>query len=225
MNSPDYGYKLALSSSVNVLVRSKLLSGIDGWARGPAFYFWNYPPLGAGESAKRAFIKKRIYRMELSEHIQHLIEPAIGEMGFNIVRVRISGKKKLSMQVMVEHQDGQGMTVDDCAAVSRAISALLDVEDPIDAPYTLEVSSPGIDRPLVRVGDFQRFKGFQVKIETTRPFDGRRRFKGVLLGVDGDTVRMMVDGEEVDFSHPDIHKAKLILTDDLITAAEESKGL
>ena len=163
--------------------------------------------------------------MELSEHIQHLIEPAIGEMGFNIVQVRISGKKKLSMQVMVERQDGQGMTVDDCAAVSRAISALLDVEDPIDAPYTLEVSSPGIDRPLVRVGDFQRFQGFQAKIETTRPFDGRRRFKGVLLGVDGDTVRMMVDGKEVDFSHPDIHKAKLILTDDLITAAEGSKGL
>ena len=163
--------------------------------------------------------------MELSEHIQHLIEPAIGEMGFNIVRVRISGKKKLSMQVMVEYQDGQGMTVDDCAAVSRAISALLDVEDPIDAPYTLEVSSPGIDRPLVRVGDFERFQGFQAKIETTLPFDGRRRFKGVLLGVDGDTVRMMVDGEEVDFFHPDIHKAKLILTDDLITAAEESKRL
>ena len=163
--------------------------------------------------------------MELSEHIQHLIEPAIGEMGFNIVRVRISGKKKLSMQVMVEQQDGQGMMVDDCAAVSRAISALLDVEDPIDAPYTLEVSSPGIDRPLVRVGDFQRFQGFQAKIETTLPFDGRRRFKGVLLGVDGDTVRMMVDGEEVDFPHPDIHKAKLILTDDLITAAEESKRL
>ena len=195
-----------------------------GGPGGPPFVF-GISPLGAGESAKGAFIKKRIYRMELSEHIQHLIEPAIGEMGFNIVRVRISGKKKLSMQVMVEHQDGQGMMVDDCAAVSRAISALLDVEDPIDAPYTLEVSSPGIDRPLVRVGDFQRFQGFQAKIETTRPFDGRRRFKGVLLGVDGDTVRMMVDGEEVDFSHPDIHKAKLILTDDLITAAEESKGL
>lgn len=163
--------------------------------------------------------------MELPERIQHLIEPAIGEMGFDIVRVRISGKRKLSMQVMVEHQDGQGMTVDDCAAVSRAISALLDVEDPIKDPYTLEVSSPGIDRPLVRVGDFQRFQGFQAKIETTRPVDGRRRFKGVLLGVDGDTVRMMVDGEEVDFHHPDIHKAKLILTDDLIAAAEESKRL
>ncbi|MCH7833121.1 MAG: ribosome maturation factor RimP [Proteobacteria bacterium] len=103
--------------------------------------------------------------------------------------------------------------------------APFDAEDPIEGAFTLEVSSPGIDRPLVRVRDFQRFQGFHAKIETTRPFDGRRRFKGVLLGVDGDTVRMMVDGEEVDFHHPDIHKAKLILTDDLIAAAEESKRL
>ena len=192
---------------------------------GARLLFLEFSPVGAKESAKGARVKKRIYRMELSERIQGLIEPAIGEMGFGIVRVRISGKKKLSMQIMVEHQDGQGMTVDDCAAVSRAISALLDVEDPIEGAFTLEVSSPGIDRPLVRVGDFQRFQGFQAKIETTRPFDGRRRFKGVLLGVDGDTVRMMVDGEEVDFHHPDIHKAKLILTDDLIAAVEESKRL
>lgn len=163
--------------------------------------------------------------MELSERVQHLIEPAIGEMGFDIVRVQISGQKKLSMQVMVEHKDGQGMTVDDCAAVSRAISALLDVEDPVKDAYTLEISSPGIDRPLVRVGDFQRFEGFQAKIETARPLDGRRRFKGVLLGVDGDTVRMMVDGEEVGFYHPDIYRAKLILTDDLIAAVEENKRL
>ncbi len=199
-----------------------------GGPRGPPFIFGIFPGWRRGKrqgSAKEALIKERINRMELPERIQHLIEPAIGEMGFNIVRVQISGKKKLSMQVMVEHQDGQGMTVDDCAAVSRAISALLDVEDPIEGAFTLEVSSPGIDRPLVRVGDFQRFQGFQAKIETTRPFDGRRRFKGVLLGVDGDTVRMMVDGEEVDFHHPDIHKAKLILTDDLIAAVEESKRL
>lgn len=192
---------------------------------GARLLFLEFSPVGAGERAKGALTNKRMDRMEQSERIQKLIEPAIGEMGFDIVRVRITGQKKLSMQVMVEHQDGRGMTVDDCAAISRAISALLDVEDPIESAFTLEVSSPGIDRPLVRVGDFQRFQGFHAKIETTRPFDGRRRFKGVLLGVDGDTVRMMVDGEEVDFPHPDIHKAKLILTDDLIAAAEESKRL
>lgn len=160
--------------------------------------------------------------MDLSNHIQGLIEPAVGDLGFDIVRVQISGKDRLAMQVMVERKDGQGMTVDDCATVSRAISALLEVDDPIKGAYTLEISSPGIDRPLVRIGDFERFRGFQAKVEISRPLDGRRRFKGELLGVKDDVVRMMVDGEEVNLPHPDIHRAKLLMTDDLIAAAEEN---
>ena len=163
--------------------------------------------------------------MDLASRIQNLIEPTVGDLGFGIVRVRISGKKKLSMQVMVEHKDGQGMTVDDCATVSRAIAALLEVEDPVKGAYTLEVSSPGIDRPLVRIGDFDRFQGFQAKIETKRSFDGRRHFNGRLLGVEGEGVRIMIDGQEVKLPHPDIHRAKLVLTDDLIAASEENKGL
>ncbi len=163
--------------------------------------------------------------MELSNRIQRLIEPAIGDLGFEIVRVQISGKKKLLIQVMVEHKNGQNITVDDCAQVSRAISALLDVEDPVNDAYTLEVSSPGIDRPLVRIGDFERFQGFQAKIETSRPLDGRRRFKGQLLGVDGETVKILVEGQEVDLPHPDIHRAKLLLTEDLIAAAEGNKRI
>ncbi len=163
--------------------------------------------------------------MDLASHIQKLIEPTVGDLGFEIVRVRISGKKQLSMQVMVEPKDGQGLTVDDCAAISRAISALLDVEDPVKGAYTLEVSSPGIDRPLVRMGDFDRFQGFQAKIETNRPFNGRRRFKGRLLGVEGESVRIMIDGQEMKLPHPDIQRAKLVLTDDLIAASEENKGL
>lgn len=163
--------------------------------------------------------------MDLDGRIQNLIEPTLGDLGFEIVRVRISGKKKLSMQVMVEHKDGQGMTVDDCATISRAISALLDVEDPVKGAYTLEVSSPGIDRPLVRIGDFDRFQGFQAKIETNRPFNGRRRFKGRLLGVEGEGVRIMINGQEMKLPHPDIQRAKLVLTDDLIAASEENKGL
>ena len=163
--------------------------------------------------------------MDLDSRIQNLIEPTVGDLGFEIVRVRISGKKKLSMQIMVEHKDGQGMTVDDCATISRAISALLDVEDPVKGAYTLEVSSPGIDRPLVRMGDFDRFQGFQAKIETNRSFNGRRRFKGRLLGVEGETVRIMIDGQEMKLPHPDIQRAKLVLTDDLIAASEENKGL
>ena len=163
--------------------------------------------------------------MDLASRIQKLIEPTVGDLGFEIVRVRISGKKQLSMQVMVEQKDGQGMTVDDCATISRAISALLDVEDPVKGAYTLEVSSPGIDRPLVRMGDFDRFQGFQAKIETNRSFNGRRRFKGRLLGVEGETVRIMIDGQEMKLPHPDIQRAKLVLTDDLIAASEENKGL
>lgn len=163
--------------------------------------------------------------MDLASRIQKLIEPMVGELGFEVVRVRVSGKKKLSMQVMVEHKDGQGMTVDDCATISRAISALLDVEDPVKDTYTLEVSSPGIDRPLVRMGDFDRFQGFRAMIETNRPFNGRRRFQGRLLGIEGESVRIMIDGQEMKLPHPDIHRAKLVLTDDLIAASEENKGL
>jgi len=161
--------------------------------------------------------------MELSNRVQHLIEPSIEDLGFDIVRVQITGKEKLLMQVMVEHKDGQGMTVEDCATVSRAISALLDVEDPVKGTYTLEVSSPGLDRPLTRLNDFDRFQGFDAKIETNRPLDGRRRFKGRLLGVDGESVRILVDDQEMKLPHPEIHRAKLLLTDDLIAAAEGNK--
>jgi len=161
--------------------------------------------------------------MDVPSRVRALIEPAIGDLGFEIVRVQIAGKKKPCMQVMVERKDGRGITVDDCAAVSRAISAILDVEDPIKSTYTLEVSSPGIDRPLVRIGDFARFRGFQARIETNRPIDGRRRFKGRLLGVEGESVRIEVEGGEVTLPHPDIQRAKLVLTDDLIAASQESK--
>lgn len=194
--------------------------------RWPAFCFFKRL-VGAGfgaETLKRRFLAMT-QGMELSNRIQRLIEPTIGEMGFEIVRVQVSGKKQLSMQIMVEHKDGQGMTADDCADVSRAVSAVLEVEDPIEGAYTLEVSSPGIDRPLIRIADFKRFQGFQAKIETNRPLKGRRRFKGQLLGVEGDTVRILVDGHEVDLAHPDIHRAKLLLTDELIAAAEENKGI
>ncbi len=164
--------------------------------------------------------------MDLSYRVQQLIESSVGDLGFDIVRVQISGKERPAMQIMVEHKGGpgdrQGMTVDDCAAVSRAVSALLEVEDPVKGPYTLEVSSPGLERPLVRIGDFERFQGHQAKIEVNRPLDGRRRFKGRLLGVEGDTVRILVDGIEVDLPHPDIHRAKLLMTDDLIAAAKEN---
>jgi ribosome maturation factor RimP len=160
--------------------------------------------------------------MDLSERIQGLIEPSVDDLGYDIVRVLIMGKDQVVVQIMAEHKDGQGMTADNCATISRAVSALLEVDDPIQGAYTLEVSSPGLDRPLVRLGDFERFQGLEAKIEINRPLDGRRRFRGQLLGVDGDTVKILVDGVEVDLSHPDIHKAKLLMTDELIAASEDN---
>jgi len=164
--------------------------------------------------------------MDLSERIQNLIEPNVEDLGFEIVRVQIMGRDQVVLQIMVEPKDGaggnQGMTADNCATISRAVSALLEVDDPISSAYTLEVSSPGLDRPLVRLKDFDRFQGLEAKIEINRPRDGQRRFRGRLLGVDGDTVRILVDGVEVDLSHPDIHKAKLLMTDELIAASKDN---
>jgi len=185
-----------------------------GWASGPPFVFLYAPDRGDQMKANLG--------VDLSERIHNLIEATVDDLGFDIVRVQVMGKDQVVLQVMAEPKDGQGMTANNCATISRAVSALLEVDDPISGAYTLEVSSPGLDRPLVRLGDFERFQGLEVKIEINRPLDGRRRFRGRLLGVDGDTVRILVDGVEVDLPHPDIHKAKLLMTDELIAASEEN---
>ncbi len=161
--------------------------------------------------------------MELAERIEELIRPTVEGMGFDIVRVQVSGRESLNLQVMAEPSGGGVMSVDHCAEISRAVSAVLDVEDPIKGAYRLEISSPGLDRPLVRIGDFERFAGFEAKVELARPIDGRKRFRGRLLGVDEGNVQILVDGDEVALPHPDIHRAKLILTDDLLAASEEQR--
>lgn len=161
--------------------------------------------------------------MDLPGHITRLIQPTVESMGFDIVRVRISGRQRRRLQVIAERQDGKAIMVDDCADISRAISALLDVEEPIHGSYTLEVSSPGIDRPLVRREDYQRFTGYEARIETSCSIGNRRKFKGRLLGIEGDTVRIGVDGRSVDLPYGDILRAKLMLTDDLLAAAKESQ--
>lgn len=155
----------------------------------------------------------------LERQVEGLIAPTIEDMGFDVVRVRLFGQQRLRLQVMIERHDGQPLDVDHCAEVSRAISALLDVEDPIRGAYTLEVSSPGIDRPLVRLADYDRFAGFAAKVELEAPRDGRRRFSGRLLGTRDDCVRLQVDADEVILPFDSIAKAKLLLTDDLIAAA------
>ena len=145
-------------------------------------------------------------------------------MGFDLVRVTLQGQKRRVVQVMAERRDRRAMTVDDCAEISRAVSALLDVEDPFPDAYQLEVSSPGIDRPLTRPEDYERFKGYEARVETDLPLDGRRRFKGRLVGLDGDTVRIALPEGEKSIALDDIKKAKLVLTDDLLAAAWAEQG-
>ena len=152
-----------------------------------------------------------------------MISPSLRDMGFEIVRILLSGDRRAKLQVMVERADGANLLLDDCAEVSRAISAILDVEDPIAGAFVLEVSSPGIDRPLTRATDFERFAGFEARLETRWPVDGRRRFRGRLLGLEGTEVRLAMDqGEIVGLALDDLAKAKLVLTDDLMAASQQS---
>ena len=162
--------------------------------------------------------------MSALEQIERLIEPTLTDMGYDLVRVLMQGKERRTLQIMAERQDEAGMTVDDCADISRAVSAILDVEDPISGAYTLEVSSPGLDRPLVRPRDFERYAGYETKVEMKMAIDGQRRFSGRLLGIEDDMVRMEVDGETVDLPFADILKAKLLLTDELLAEAMKAGG-
>lgn len=160
----------------------------------------------------------------LAERIAKLIAPTIEALGFDLVRVQLSGSQRPTLQVMAEPANGRAMSVDDCADISRAISALLDVEDPIASAYSLEVSSPGIDRPLTKAKDYERFLGHEAKVETNAPVDGRKRFKGAIKSVDAKAVELTVEGADIRIPFADIHKAKLVLTDALIKlhqAAEE----
>lgn len=161
---------------------------------------------------------------QLTERIAAMIGPSIDSMGYDLVRVTFTGGKRAVLQVMAERSDRGQMTVDDCAGISRAISLILDVEDPITAEYNLEVSSPGIDRPLVRLEDYDRFSGFEAKIELEVPVDGRKRFRGEVLGTEeGDTVVIDQEGERRSFPFAAVRTAKLVLTDALIDAAERGE--
>lgn len=159
--------------------------------------------------------------------VERLIAPSVDAMGYALVQVRfIGGRNHPTLQVMAERKDEAEMTVEDCAEISRAISALLDVEDPVPTAYQLEVSSPGIDRPLVRLEDYSRFAGHEARLESERMIDGRKRFKGELLGVSGDRIRMRLSDvdAEVEIPFADVSKAKLVLTDELIAQSLKRRG-
>ena len=150
------------------------------------------------------------------QHLKDLLEPTVEAIGFELIRVRYTGGKKPVLQIMAERADGS-MSVEDCADLSRELAAVLDVEDPIAGEYSLEVSSPGVDRPLTRLKDFDNWAGFEAKLELREPVDGQKRFRGMLDGIEGNEVRLETKEFGIlGFSFDMIDKAKLVMTDELL---------
>jgi ribosome maturation factor RimP len=171
---------------------------------------------------RQAFSEPRlIVEQGVAARLATITEPVLAGLGFRLVRVRISGLSGCTVQIMAERADGT-MTIDDCEAISRALSPVLDVADPVDDAYRLEISSPGIDRPLVRRSDFERFAGHQIKVEMAISMEGRRRFRGVLLGAQGDAAHIRRDdaaaGEAPEVLLPigEMAEARLVLSDALV---------
>ncbi|MDP2206101.1 MAG: ribosome maturation factor RimP [Alphaproteobacteria bacterium] len=161
----------------------------------------------------------------LTKKIERTIAPMAQTMGYDIVRISMlgAGSSRPTLQIMAERADGT-MLIDDCSRLSQAVSALLDVENLIEEAYVLEVSSPGIDRPLTRLKDFDRYAGFETRIEMHTAQDGQRKFKGILRGIDGDLILLEQEtGVTARLPFGELDKAKLVLTDDLIRAAMKAE--
>lgn len=151
----------------------------------------------------------------IDRRLAGIVQPVIEGMGFELVRLRLMSGKTRTLQIMADRPEG-GIEVADCADISTLVSAALDVEDPLEDPYLLEVSSPGIDRPLTRLKDFGMWAGYEARLETTELIDGRRRFKGVLAGVEGNEVLIEIEEGTIGLQFDWLADAKLVLTDDLI---------
>jgi ribosome maturation factor RimP len=157
----------------------------------------------------------------VAARVAAVVEPVIGDLGFRLVRIKVTAQNGCTVQIMAEREDGT-MSVADCESVSRAVSPVLDLEDPIGRAYYLEVSSPGIDRPLVRAGDFNRWAGYDAKVEMAVPVAGRKRFRGIVRGAEGGEAVIALpdvkEGEEplVRLPLSDIGEARLVLTDELV---------
>jgi len=178
----------------------------------------------AAKAAESETEPRLIVEPGLPARVAAIAEPVLEGLGYRLVRVRVSSADGCTVQIMAERPDGS-MAVEDCEAASRALSPVLDMADPIDRAYRLEISSPGIDRPLVRRSDFDRYAGNVVKIETDIPIDGRKRFRGLLIGTEGEAARIRRDdaeaGSETEILLPieTMNEAKLVLTDELVTQA------
>ena len=155
----------------------------------------------------------------LEARLAEIVTPALEGLGYELVRVTITGRDRPTVQIMADRADGAAMTVEDCEAISRELSAVIDVADPMPGEWTLEVSSPGIDRPLTRIKDWNRFAGHLARAELDPPLDGRKRFSGIVLGADAEFARLRLDdGSEVALPLANLRRARLVLTDALIEA-------
>lgn len=177
-------------------------------------------PAASSETEPRLIVEPGV-----SARVAHIAEPVIEQLGYRLVRIKVSATDGATIQIMAERPDGS-MTVEDCETISRALSPVFDVNEPMDGAYRLEISSPGIDRPLVRRSDFERFAGHLVKIEMDVAFEGRKRFRGILAGVDGDKTKLTLDSategkdaSDVTLPIADMSEAKLVLTDELVSQA------
>jgi ribosome maturation factor RimP len=157
----------------------------------------------------------------LEARIAALVEASLHDMGYELVRVTVLGRDRPTVQIMVDRADGSAVTLDDCEHLGRHFNAVMTVEDPLPGPWTLEISSPGIDRPLTRVKDWNRFAGHLARVELNVPLDGRKRFSGIALGADEEIARLRLDDSSVvALKLNDMRSAKLVLTEALIDATE-----
>ena len=160
-------------------------------------------------------INNLIAKSYTDKKLAELLNPILEDLGFEMVRVRLSSGDPSTLQIMADRLDGP-IGVDELAEINTSVGTILDVEDPIPENYTLEISSPGIDRPLTRIKDFDSFQGFEAKLETTEPIDGRRRFRGVLAGVNNDEVLINLEEGTIGLKFTWLSEARLVLSDDLI---------
>ena len=161
--------------------------------------------------------------MQNKHPLQDMLEPEINRLGFDVVRIMTIGQKNPTLQIMIERKDRNDIVVEDCATVSRAVSEILDEKDPIKDRYNLEVSSPGLDRPLTSLEHFRRFAGYDAKIETSVEIDTRQRFKGKIISVDDkENIRFDMDGKEWLIPFDAVSKAKLLITDELLAKYAET---
>lgn len=158
--------------------------------------------------------------MQIKHPLTDMLEPIIEKLGYEVVRIMTIGQANPTLQIMIDKMDGTEITVEDCAKVSRALSETLDEKDPISGRYNLEVSSPGLDRPLTKPEHFARFAGNVVKIETDELVENRKRFKGVLNGMENSTVLLTMEGTDYRLPFNAISKAKVVLTDELLAKWE-----